>query len=436
VRDQQENQLFTRFGDFINEGASAFHVTRQAAALLSEAGWEELKEEDAWQLAPGRGYFVIREGSSVAAFRVGTLSGEEQEFRISGAHTDSPALKIKWEAVTDSHGYALLPVEVYGGPILSTWIDRDLGMAGRLVCRGSQGLHYRLVKTDAVASIPNLAIHLNRKVNEGFEYNKQDHLPAILGRSSSSHSARESFLEILADAAGVTPDQIVRGDLFLYDPAPLQELSGGIYSSGRIDNIAGCFAGLAPLLDGSGGAATAIAFLYDNEEVGSRTRAGANSSFLPNLLERIVLSRGGSSEAVHRARARSMIVSNDAAHGIHPAYADKHDSAFAPLLGGGPVIKFNGSFRYTSTAASASVFEELAATVSVPLQYFANRSDMPSGSTIGPFSSAHSGIPSVDVGVPILAMHSIRESGGRSDLAAMVDVLNAFYQADSLPHPA
>lgn len=423
---------------FIDDAPTPFHAAAGIAQILDGSGFRRLREQDAFELDRG-GKYYIRRGGAIAAFRVGEEASAGTGFRVAAAHTDSPSLKLKIEGERCRKGAVTVPVEVYGGAILSSWLDRDLGIAGVLIVRDNEKIVSRLYRSDRpIASIPNVAIHLNRSVNDGFEYNKQDHLPAIVdvrpGPPESLQEAPQSaeggvLVRYAASQIGVDPDEVVDSDLYLFDAQPGAILGTGasFLSSGRLDNLAACYATARALADAPAAPSTAVAVYFNNEEVGSRTREGADSGLLATLLERITISVGGGREEYHRALSRSFLISNDAAHAIHPNFADRHDSAYAPRLNAGPVIKYNGNFRYTTTAETAALFEELCRDCGVSVQRFVNRSDMAAGSTIGPAASSLSEMRAVDVGIPLLGMHSIRETAGTEDTADMIKVLGRFY---------
>jgi len=350
---------------------------------------------------------------------------------MAGAHTDSPLLKIKPEAESLGKNVVRVTTEIYGGPIVSTWLDRDLAIAGRVMVKSKKGWRAHMVDTKRpVAIIPNLAIHMNREVNKGFEYNPQNHMQAILSVSNTPGSRSGVLKGLIAETIGVAEELVGEMDLFFYDPHPAAMLgvSRELYASGRIDNLASCHAILTALIDAPKNDATAVAVFVDNEEIGSRTPMGADSGFLATVLERIVIAHDAGREEFHRALARSFLVSCDAAHALHPNFADKHDPYYAPVMGGGPVIKSSAGFKYATTAETAERFHDLCRHANVPCQKITNRSDIPSGTTIGPMTSALLSVPGVDVGIPIWAMHSIRETAALADQGALIAALSLLYR--------
>ncbi|MBS2011825.1 MAG: M18 family aminopeptidase [Deltaproteobacteria bacterium] len=421
---------------FLGESPTPFHAVASARRRLEAAGWKAIAETDAWaDLAPGR-YFLAHGGSSLFAFVVPEakrLSG----FRIVGAHTDSPNLRLKPTPEYKSAGYAQLGVEVYGGVLLNSWLDRDLSLAGRVFLgdgagQGAGKMETRLVRfTKPMLRVAQLAIHLDRDVNEkGVVLNRQDHLAPIFGLARDDAS---DLAGLLAAELAVPKERIVGSDLMLYDVvAPtLGGRDEEMIFSARLDNLAMSHAAIHALLEAAPKAAAGdvvpVAALFDHEEIGSETAYGAQSGFLPRALERIVLGRGGSREDYHRVLAGSLCVSADMAHAVHPNYESRHEARHKPVLNGGPVIKVNAQQRYATSGATAALFRDLCARAEVPVQHYAHRTDLPCGSTIGPIASTLLGIRTVDVGNPMLSMHSIRELGGSKDPAMMTRVLAAFY---------
>ncbi|MFW5739259.1 MAG: M18 family aminopeptidase [Myxococcota bacterium] len=426
---------------FIDHAPTAFHATEQTAARLASAGFEELREQDAWRLSPGDRRYVLRNGSSIVAFVVGASAPESAGFIMAGAHTDSPVLKLKPCAGYEKHGYRQLGVETYGGLLLSTWLDRDLGLAGRVVAEGP-GDHVasHLVHIDRpIARIPNIAIHLNREVNtKGLVLDQQKHLPPILGMAEG-RDEQQALLELLStelakQGVEAGPETIVDFDLALVDVQPGS--LGGVHEeflwAPRIDNLASCHAALTALIESAASqpatAATRCLALWDNEECGSRSMQGAQGPFLRQVLGRVVQARSPKAlQAVDRAFASSFLVSVDMAHALHPNYADRHEPEHRPMLGKGPVIKHNANQAYASDAISASRFARACRAIGCTPQRFVVRSDMPCGSTIGPITAALTGIKTVDVGNPMLSMHSIRETAAVADHAVMIGALEQLF---------
>jgi aspartyl aminopeptidase len=416
--------------DFIEAAPTPYHAVATAAKRLERAGFRRFSERESFQLTPGMAGYVVRGGGSLAAFRLGSKSPAEAGFAIVGAHTDSPNLRLKPNPEQQHHGYEQLAVEVYGGVLLHTWLDRDLSLGGRIVLADGST---RLVRLPGVfCRIPSLAIHLHRDVNSGgLQLNAQTHLAPIA--ALEQEQAGLELLERVAAAAGggVTAKTISGMDLCLFDslaPALGGARSELIYSP-RLDNLASCHAALCALEKSAAGSeATRVVVLYDHEEVGSETAIGAGSRFLESVLLRLLRSFSPASDDFARAIAGSLMLSADMAHAVHPNYADKHDKLHRPLLGKGPVLKVNASQRYATDGATAARFRAACAKADVEPQHFVSRNDIACGSTIGPIAAAGLGLRAVDVGNPMLSMHSCREMAASADVPIMVRVLGAFFE--------
>ncbi len=413
---------------YVEASPTPFHAVAEARARLAAHGFTALDEGDAWKLEAGARHVVVRHDSTLVAFALGSAPPAEAGFLLIGAHTDSPNLRLKPRGELNRNGFRQFAVEVYGGVLLHTWLDRDLSLAGRVFVAGEE--QPRLLRmTRPLCRVPSLAIHFDREVNErGLVLHKQNHLPPLAGLGGGD----EGWLDALLSAElGVPADAIAGSDLMLHDAVPpcVSGLDGEFVHAPRLDNLASCHAALEALCAAAPGrpAPTLVIALYDHEEVGSQSAEGASSAFLWSLLERIVRTTGGTAEDVHRALARSLCVSADMAHGVHPNYADLHEPQHAPKLGGGPVIKLNSNQRYATNGATALRFERAAQAAGVPVQRFVMRSDLPCGSTIGPITAARLGVATVDVGNPMLSMHSIRELASSQDQAAMVAALTALF---------
>ncbi|HNX75090.1 MAG TPA: M18 family aminopeptidase [Candidatus Rifleibacterium sp.] len=421
--------------DFCYASPTAFHAVSTTRALLESQKFQELAEADAWKIKAGGRYFIIRNDSALLAFVVGSKPAETSGFRVVGAHTDSPCFRIKpMPEMVAEEKYLKLNSEVYGGPILSTWFDRPLAIAGRVACRSSDQLNptVKLVNIKRpVCIIPNIAIHMNPDANNGFVPNKQTDLLPMLGQISQKLEEKGFLQNLLATELKVKASDILDFDLFLYEfeKGSVIGAHDEFISAGRIDNLASVLAGVQALCAAGKPSATCVMACFDHEEVGSSTRQGADSQILADLLERVVLASGGGRGEFFRAMARSFIVSADGAHAVHPNMGGKADPTSRPMLNGGVVIKLSASRSYTSDAVSGAAFLQVCEKAGVKTQRFVNRSDMRGGSTIGPISSTHVGIPSVDVGIPMLAMHSIRELCGVEDSLAMYKALREFYKS-------
>lgn len=368
---------------------------------------------------------MTRNDSSLAAFVLGGKPPESAGFKIIGAHTDSPNLRLKPNPVFEKNGYIQLGVEVYGGVLLSTWTDRDLSLAGRVVLRSHEN---RLLKINRpLLRIPQLAIHLNRTVNEkGLILNQQMHLPPILTLGKS----KTALNELVAEEIKCRPQDILSMELSLYDvqPGTFAGAEQEFLFAPRLDNLASCHAATLALLQSEGkAAATRVVVLYDNEEVGSETAQGGGSFFLKDVLERIVQGAKKPREALMRSLAHSIFVSADMAHAVHPNYAEMHDANHMPIINKGPVIKTNAGQRYATDGASSAYFESLCEKADVTVQKFAMRSDLACGTTIGPITATNLGVRTVDVGNPMLSMHSAREMAGAKDHGDIIRVFKMFF---------
>jgi aspartyl aminopeptidase len=416
---------------YCDASPSPYHACATAAAVLGEAGFTRLAEDAVWPAEPGR-WLVVR-GGSLIAWAVSDRHQPHDGFRIVGAHTDSPNLRIKPQPDLVRAGARQLGVEAYGGVLLNSWLDRDLGLSGRVaVRRNGTGAAVRLLRVDRpVCCIPQLAIHLDREVTQkGLVVDAQHHLTPIWGVATGD-SVDGDFRAFLAKELGVAADDVLSWDLMLHDLAPGAVVGADdeLIGSARLDNLASCWAAVEALGDvceSLDRGPVPVVCLFDHEEIGSTSDRGAASTLLPTVLERIVAARGGAREAFHRALARSACLSADMAHATHPNYADRHDPQHRVALNGGPVLKVNANVRYATDAPGGALVALAAEQAGVPLQTFAMRSDLPCGSTIGPVTAARLGITTVDVGMPQLAMHAAREHAGSHDPAGYRALLAAF----------
>lgn len=400
--------------------------------MLDEAGFTRLQEADSWSLETGGKYYVLRNDSALVAFKTGAESPVESGLRLTGAHTDSPCLKVKPDPAIDSQGYFQLGVEVYGGALLRPWFDRDLSLAGRVHYREADGaLGSALVDfIDPVAVIPSLAIHLDREVNQGRKTNPQKEMAPILMQAKEGATDFDGLLleRLRANEESAGAETVLAHELFLYDTqAPaLVGLEKQFLASARLDNLLSCYVCCRALIDSSDDTASVLV-CNDHEEVGSTSAAGAQGPFLRKLLARWIGANGQDKDALDRTLARSTLISVDNAHGVHPNYVDKHDAQHRPRLNGGPVIKINANQRYASNSATVALFKALCHDLNTPCQQFVMRSDLACGSTIGPLSAAELGVETLDVGVPQFAMHSVRELAGSEDAGNLQRILKAFY---------
>ena len=415
--------------DFVRVSPTPWHAVAETVRRLSGAGFRELREGDAWTIAPGDKVFVVRAGSTIAALEIGEVAPEASGLRWVGAHTDSPNLRVKPNADVKRSGQHQVGVEVYGGVLLHTWLDRDLSLAGRVLVRDAGAVSAHLVDAArAIARVPSLAIHLDRGVNtDGLKLNPQTQLPPVLAlESGAPFELREILVTELARAGvSVKASDILGLDLCFYDAvAPTRGGARGEYVfAGRLDNLAMCHAAVSALLSAAPQPARTRGFvLYDHEECGSQSAQGAQSPFLRDVTERIVQAHPRSTaDAVPRTLHRSFMISADMAHALHPNYADKHEPLHQPLLGAGPVIKTNTNQRYATDAETAAHFELWCDRAGFAPQKFVTRTDLACGTTIGPITAAMMGMRVVDVGNPMLSMHSIRECCGTFDQDAMVE---------------
>lgn len=415
--------------EFLDNSPTAFHACAQLASRLDAAGFIALDESEQWSLKSGQAYYVTRNQSSLIAWTQGKKALEEQGMHMLGAHTDSPCLKVKPQADLYDHNSWRLGVEVYGGALLNPWFDRDLSLAGRV--------HYQSKKGDVesslvnfvcpIATIPSLAIHLDRDANSKRSINPQTHLPVMLasGDKSQQQNLNDLLLQYLADNK-IDAKSILDHELSFYDTQAAQiiGIKGDFIASARLDNLLSCYVGLASLITTAQHKNPNWSLLVcsDHEEVGSTSTSGAAGPFLPQVLQRLL----PEPESFARAMSQSMLISTDNAHALHPSYADKMDPNHSPKINGGPVIKVNANQRYASNSETQALFRDLCQRCDVAVQTFVVRSDMGCGSTIGPITAASLGVKTLDVGLPTYAMHSIRELAGSQDPIALKTALDQF----------
>ncbi|MCI0654974.1 MAG: M18 family aminopeptidase [Methylococcaceae bacterium] len=419
---------------FIDASPSPWHVVASVRERLLAGDFLELDESQPWILEAGTGYFVVRDASSIIAFKNGEKALSDKGFRIIGAHTDSPGLRIKPNPLIQSGKIDRIGVEVYGGPIVATFTDRDLSVAGRVTLIDAKGeLDSRLLNFGKpMLRLPNLAIHMNRLVNEeGLRLHLQNELPLILACGDRPEGNSRRFFDLLGEQLDVEADRITAWDLAVFDSqkGAIYGLDDEFFADSQIDNLASCHAALCALLDTQTrrSATTQVCAFFDHEEIGSQSLKGANGSFLPDVLERIALATDPEPETYKRALAKSFLISADMAHAFQPNFTSAYDPEHPVFVNHGPVIKVNVNQRYASESISQSRFIQLCSEAEVPWQQYSHRSNLPCGSTIGPITSAKLGIRSVDVGCPMWAMHSIRESAGVLDHSYMTRVLTRFF---------
>ncbi|NLQ16061.1 M18 family aminopeptidase [Marinomonas sp. M1K-6] len=427
---------YSNFNDgllsFLQASPTPFHATTSMRHALLQDGFIELLEDDSWVIEEGGKYFVTRNQSSLIAFTTPQLNFSQRGWRMIGAHTDSPCLKLKPNAQVDRFGYHQLGVEVYGGVLLHTWLDRDLSIAGRITLKTQNGdIVSRLVDfKDPIAVVPNLAIHLNRQANEGFSVNPQEEILPILCGAENAFDLHELLkTQLKKQHADLHIETILDFELSLYDtqPAALVGLHKEYICSARLDNLLSCYVGLQALLS-SDSQRPSVLICTDHEEVGSLSTSGANGPFLDDVLRRLM----PNPEQYVQAIQRSMLVSADNAHGLHPNYAHKHDKNHAPAINKGAVIKVNANQRYATNSETASIYRDIAAEENYAVQCFVVRSDMACGSTIGPITSGEIGVPTIDIGLPTFGMHSIRELAGSRDAYGLYKVLARFTKREKL----
>lgn len=424
--------------NFLNDSPVNFLAVKTVASILDGAGYKRVDAEDSLPiLAPGSKIYTTKNDSSIYAFRIGKQPMAETGFRMICAHCDSPTFRIKPNAeMTSEGGIVRLNTEVYGGPIMSTWMDRPLSLAGRVILRTDDLMRPRTALLHIkrpLLTIANLAIHFNRQVNDGVKLSKQKDMLPLLGIISNELESGNMLMNVICEELQVKATDIIDFDLYLYDTAPACTV--GIHdefiSAGRLDDLSMVHAGLMALLDTDKDTpeVTSVLAIFDNEETGSQTKQGAGSPFLSQMLQRIVCQQGGSLEDFYRSVEKAFMVSADNAHAWHPNYSEKYDPTNHPVLGGGPAIKFNAAQKYASDAVSAAVFASICEKAGVPCQRFVNHSDVAGGSTLGNILASSLPLRGVDMGNPILGMHSVRETGSVKDHEYCIAAFSTFYKS-------
>ncbi|MFT4394353.1 M18 family aminopeptidase [Gordonia lacunae] len=414
-------------GEFVDASPSPFHVCATVARELESAGYTRLFEDQDWAgvdlTAPSARHYVIRGGSIIA-----WETGQTGAFRIVGGHTDSPNLRLKQHPDRSSAGVAMIALEPYGGAWLNSWLDRDLGLSGRLAYRSGNAVAHTLVHvTEPIVRVPQLAIHLSED-RKGVSLDPQRHVNAVWGLGDEV----PDILGWVSEYAGIDPDALLGWELMTHDVAPSAVIGAddNLLSAPRLDNQNTCYSGLRALLDAGSSASTKMLVLFDHEEVGSGSERGAASDFLGSICERIVLARGGSRADFLRTMAASVCLSGDMAHATHPNYPERHEPGHRISIGGGPVLKVNQNLRYASDAVGEAIFALACDAAGVPMQRYVHRADLPCGSTIGPITASRTGLTTIDVGAPQLAMHSARELMGADDVPMYSAALQAFLTQD------
>ena len=419
--------------NFLDSSPCNFYAVHTVREILINNGFAEKSLEDALTAQPGEKFFVTKNHSAIFAFTVGKKPVADTGLKIIAAHSDSPCFRVKpYAEMLCEGGIVKLNTEVYGGPILYTWFDRPLSLAGRVLLKGNDALHpiTRLVKIDRpLFSISHLAIHFNRAVNEGNKISKQKDMLPIIAKVNNTLEAENMLLHLVADELQVDTGDIIDFDLLVYntEKATTFGLNNEFISAGRLDDLSMVHAAIEAIIDVKDDNATCVAAIFDNEETGSGTKQGAGSPVLANVIQRMVESQGGNYDGYCRALAKSFLVSADNAHAFHPNYAEKYDPTNHPALGGGPCIKINANCKYMSDAHSAAIFKSLCIEAGAPYQYFVNHSDVAGGSTLGNILTGQMDIAGVDVGNPLLAMHSVRETGSVTDHINMIKVFKQFF---------
>ena len=418
---QHVEELF----QFIENSPSCFHAIETIRKKLNDEGFIELVEGRSWQIEKGKKYYVTRNLSSIIAFKI--PENDFKNFHIVASHSDSPTFKIKENAEIEvNNKYVKLNTEKYGGMICSTWFDRPLSIAGRILVKEGNLVKTHLVNIDKdFVIIPNLAIHMNRAVNDGYKYNAQIDMLPLYGDNTS----KGSLMKTVAQSVGVEEDSILGTDLFLYNRMRGTKIGANseYISSPRLDDLECAYASLSAFLSETNSNSASVYCVFDNEEVGSGTKQGADSTLLYDVLRRINMCLGNSEEDYYKLIASSFMVSADNAHALHPNYSDKSDPTNKVYINDGIVIKYNANQKYTTDAVSASIFKSICDSVNVPYQTFTNRSDILGGSTLGNISNAHVSLNTIDIGLAQLAMHSTYETAGTKDVTYLIEALKAFY---------
>lgn len=419
--------------NFIKVATSPYQVVEQGIKKLEESGFKKLELSKPWELKKGEGYYVMPYATSLFAFRVGTDFEEGSSLRIAAAHTDHPGFRVKPRAEMISNSYCKLNTEVYGGPILSTWMDRPLSLAGRVALRSENPLEPIMKTLDIkkpILTIPNMAIHINRDVNKGVELNKQTDTIPLFSMVDEDLAEEKFFLKYLANELGVEPADILDYDMYIYnqEEGSFVGAKEDFISCPRLDNLTSCWALLKGLVEGKRKDGINLIALYDNEEIGSRSKQGADSMILNILLEKVYDGLGiNKKERLYEAMADSLLMSVDVAHGIHPNRPEKYDPTNNTKLNEGIVFKIDSNQRYTFDTQAVAIIQQICELAGVKYQKFVNRSDMPGGGTLGPIISSWLPMKTVDIGIPLLAMHSSRELMGTKDQAYMESLISEFF---------
>lgn len=421
----------------ISASVSPYHCIMTAAASLGGAGFTELSLSGSWKLEQGHSYYIKAYDSTLIAFTIGELADQTPKLKLAASHTDWPCLKLKPSPEVTSGRYGKLNTEVYGGPLLHTWFDRPLSMAGKVCVTSDAPAGTKTIFVDfkrPVLTIPNLAIHMNREANQGVAVNPQVDMLPLLTLIKSDLEKEDFFLKALAAEAGVEKQDILDYEIYVYntESGTLCGLNGEFYSAPRLDNLTSVQACLSGIMNSTAGNEIHVIALYDNEEIGSSTKQGAASLLMDRVLEKLFLSLGCSREAYLNALFDGFMLSLDVAHAIHPNHSEKCDIKNQILMGDGVAIKLSASQSYATDATSTGMIESICRNAKIPYRKFSNRSDMKGGSTLGSISSSYLTMRTVDAGIPMLAMHSAREVMGTADQKALVDLVTAYFNKTSM----
>ncbi len=430
---KQQNTLANELINFIHKSPSTYHVISNISETLLKNNFQEIKLTDKWVLEKGKKYFTTKNGSAIFAFCIGNSDLPSSGIKMISAHSDSPGFKIKPNPeILVENKLLKLNTEVYGGPILMSWLDRPLSIAGRVSIKSNKPLfpdHRYININKPLLIIPNIAIHLNRTVNDGVALNKQKDMLPLMGIVNESFEKDNYLLKLIAKELNINADKIIDFDLTLYEyeKGCIMGLNDEFISSPKLDDLAMAYAGLEALTESKNTESTRMLCIFDNEEVGSQTKQGAGSPVLANILKRINFSLGYNDDDFYRMIYNSFMISADMAHSIHPNQVEKHDPVLHPIINGGPVIKIHANQKYTTDGDSGAVFETICKTANIPYQKFVNRSDMEGGSTLGNVSLSQIDLRSVDIGNPMLAMHSVRELSGVNDHYYVIKAFKTFF---------
>lgn len=423
MNNSTSNQLLS----FISDSTCSFLAVKSASDLLDSYGYKKLGENEKWVLVPGGRYYVTRNQSAIIAFNLPEVCSSPS-FMISASHSDSPCFKVKHNPETDASGYTKINVEAYGGMLRATWLDRPLSASGRVTYMSGNKVVSKLIDLKKpLFMIPSVAIHMNRSANENASYNLATDMQPITGTSS----AKGSLMKTVSECVGISEGDIISHELFLYpvDNGTVWGANDEFISSPRLDDLQCAYASLRALIESKCGSSVAVAYIADNEEVGSGTKQGADSAFLYDTLSRISHCLGGDENTLKQALASSFMVSADNAHAVHPNHTEYADGSHRPVMNGGIVIKHAASQTYTTDAVSSALFTAICKKADVPLQHFVNRSDMRGGSTLGNISGTHVSINTVDIGLPQLAMHSCYETAGVKDTDYLISALKMLFSS-------